>query len=62
MNTQEIVDEERGFLDRKHGQEPGWSGPITTAYMRGYGDTQDQSQRRERETYNDAHQNHGWYT
>lgn len=60
--VQNIIDEERGFLDRKKGQEPGWSGPITSAYMKGYGNSQEQQTRRELQTNIDAHVNHGWYT
>jgi hypothetical protein len=50
--TQKIIDELRGELDRKYGQDPGWSGPATKAYMRGYGsyrraDHEEQSRRSE---------------
>ena len=33
----EQMDITRGELDKKNHQEPGWSGPITSAYLIGYG-------------------------
>ena len=34
--VQQVIDEERGYLDRRNGLGIGWSGPITEAYLRGY--------------------------
>jgi len=62
MNMQAMLDEIRGELDREHGQEPGWSGPITDAYLRGYGTHPRWAEVGEAAVYRDAHDNHGWYT
>lgn len=56
---QEIIDELRGELDRKHSQEPGWSGPITAAYMRGYGRHPRHAEFVEAATYREATENMG---
>jgi hypothetical protein len=58
---QAVVDQIRGELDREHGQEPGWSGPITSAYLRGYCTPPRAAEHREREAYQEAHCQHGWY-
>lgn len=62
MDMQEIIDSLRGELDKKHGQDPGWSGPATYAYMRGYGEHPRQAEINESAIYRDGHCNHGWYT
>jgi len=58
---QAVVDQVRGELDRSHGQEPGWSGPITSAYLQGHGSPPRAAEHREREAYQEAHWEHGWY-
>lgn len=62
MQIQKIVDELRGELDKENHQEPGFSGPITDAYMTGYGKHGRDNQHIERETHTEIHCNHGWHT
>ena len=59
---QDLIDELRGELDRTHHQDPGWSGPATPAYMRGYGRHPRQAGFDEQSTYIETHLNHGWHT
>ena len=62
MEIQGVVDELRGELDRANHQSPGWSGPATEAYMRGYGAPEDAAAASERATYHETHITHGgWY-
>jgi hypothetical protein len=58
---QAILDEMRGELDKKNGQEPGWSGPATTAYMRGYGTHVRAAEHYEQHAHKESHTAHGWY-
>lgn len=59
---QAIIDEERGYLDREHRQGCGWSGPVTPAYLRGYGEDADMRQRsRATHEFNACYVEHGWY-
>jgi hypothetical protein len=44
-DVQAIVDEERGWLDRSHGVGCGFSGPVTDAYLRGFGSGSDEQAR-----------------
>jgi hypothetical protein len=59
---QTILDELRGELDRKHGQDPGWSGPATNSYMLEYGRHPRQKDFDESNSYHEAHIAHGWHT
>lgn len=61
LKLQQLIDEERGFLDRKHGQDPGWSGPITQAYLKGYGENPRAKEHMEQRVYHESHCEHGWY-
>ena len=36
MMSQSIIDEERGYLDRRNGVGYGWSGPTNSSYDIGY--------------------------
>ena len=44
-DVQAIVDEERGWLDRSHGVGCGFSGPVTDAFLRGFGSGSDEQAR-----------------
>ena len=61
-NLTDVLDELRGELDRAHQQPAGWSGPITAAYILGFGDDYDSRQKREARAYVEGHTEHGWYT
>jgi len=58
--TTEFLDELRGELDKEHGFEPGWSGPITDTYLRGYGKHPNAKKHAEVDSYREG-LNHGWY-
>lgn len=62
MGTQEIIDELRGELDRANMQEPGWSGPVTTAYIRGYGAHPMGEHHKMQDEYRRTHVEMAWYT
>ena len=55
-----LIDVLRGELDKKLGADPGWSGPITKAYLEGYGDIPNEDEHLAVSTYNES-LNHGWY-
>lgn len=58
----DLIDELRGELDRSHGVGLGWSGPVTPAYLRGFGTPPQWQEQRDAAADADANQNHGWYT
>lgn len=59
--AQRLIDTLRGELDRKNGQEPGWSGPITEGYLQGYGTHPRAAEHAEASAYREGHLDHGWY-
>ena len=58
--TQDLVDFLRGELDKEHGFDPGWSGPITDAYMIGYGSHPREREQLEVSAYSES-LHRGWY-
>ncbi|WP_124669164.1 hypothetical protein [Burkholderia seminalis] len=59
---QAVIDEERGYLDRRNGVACGFSGPTTKAYLRGYGDDHDMSARiRADHEFKNSYIEHGWH-
>ena len=59
---QDELDELRGELDKRNNQAAGWSGPITGAYMRGFGPDYDLSNKRLARVCIELRTEHGWYT
>ena len=56
----ETLDEIRGEIDREYGVSPGWSGPITDAYLTGYGKHPDEAAHREQDRRRELVMR-GWY-
>jgi hypothetical protein len=59
---QELVDFTRGEIDREKGMECGYSGPVTTAYLDGYGLDRDWKRKAEAAASIESRTMHGWYT
>lgn len=61
VEVQTIIDEERGWLDRSRGVGCGFSGPVTAAYMRGFGSGSDEEARSAAAAQRANCVEHGWY-
>lgn len=60
-NVQAIIDEERGWLDRSHGLGCGFSGPVTAAYVQGFGPGSDEEARASAAAQRANCVERGWY-